>query len=166
MQQPQGTLTSLGQYDLIRPIGSGGMGMVYEASHRTLGRRAAVKVLHARAAASPAQVSRFLGEGRAAAQVRHPHVVDVFDFGVDDGVPYLVMELVEGETLAQRLERERSLPLATIAELLLPVVSAVAELHAAGMPPSRSEARQHPAGRRPVRWRLPQGGRLRGVAHE
>jgi serine/threonine-protein kinase len=109
------------------------MGIVYEACHRTLGRRVAVKVLHARAAASQVQMSRFLGEGRAAAQVRHPHVVDVFDFGVDDGVPYLVMELVEGETLALRLAREGALSLTTVAELLLPVVSAVAELHAAGI---------------------------------
>ncbi len=127
------SLTHLGPYELIRPIGSGGMGVVYEGRHTTLGRRAAVKVLHAGDAATPRQVARFLGEGRAAAQVRHPHVVDVFDFGVDQGVAFLVMELVTGETLAQRLEREGPLPLPALAELLLPVVSAVAELHSAGI---------------------------------
>jgi serine/threonine protein kinase len=126
----------LGSYELIRAIGSGGMGVVYEARHVTLGRRVAIKVLHTRAVdAATASVlsARFLREGRAAAQVRHPHVVDVFDFGVQEGTAFLVMELVQGETLAQRVEREGKLPLASAVELVLPVLSAVAELHSAGI---------------------------------
>ena len=131
-----GTPAQLGNYDLVRAIGSGGMGVVYEARHRLLGRRVAIKTLHARATASRAGdvlAARFFREGQAAAQVEHAHVVDVFDFGVEGGTPFLVMELVEGETLAQRLERERPLPLATAVEWMLPVLSAVAELHAAGI---------------------------------
>jgi len=127
---------SLGPYELVRALGSGGMGVVYEARHRALGRRVAIKVLHASDPGLPGAAvasARFLREGRVAAQVRHPHVVDVFDIGVEDGVPYLVMELVQGETLAEKIAREGALSLATTAELLLPVVSAVAELHAAGI---------------------------------
>jgi serine/threonine-protein kinase len=112
------------------------MGVVYEARHRTLGRRVAIKVLHASDPSLPGadvRAERFMREGRAAASVQHPHVVDVFDFGVDDGVPFLVMELVEGETLAQRIASERCLQLKSVVELMLPVLSAVAELHAAGI---------------------------------
>ncbi len=112
------------------------MGVVYEAHHEALGRRVAIKVLHALAAEAPKAGiarARFLREGRAAAQVRHDHVVDVFDFGVDEGTPFLVMELVEGESLAERIEREGTLPLATALELMLPILSAVGALHAAGI---------------------------------
>jgi serine/threonine-protein kinase len=112
------------------------MGVVFEARHRSLGRRVAIKVLHGGFSGKepdPSQAKRFLREGRAAAQVRHPHVVDVFDFGVENGVSFLVMELVEGESLADRIGRQGALPLAEVVELLLPVVSAVGELHAAGI---------------------------------
>jgi serine/threonine-protein kinase len=126
-----------GSYAVVRPIGSGGMGMVYEAEHRALGRRAALKVLHRPASIDPAELqrstARFLREGRAAAQVRHPHVIDVYDFGVEDGRPYLVMELVEGETFASLLQREGALTVERLVEIFLPVLSAVAELHAMGI---------------------------------
>ena len=118
----------LGNYELIRVIGSGGMGVVYEAQHEALGRRVAIKILHALAPETPkAEVgrARFLREGRVAAQVRHDHVVDVFDFGVHEGTPFLVMELVQGESLAERIDREGTLPVATALELLLPICSAV-----------------------------------------
>lgn len=126
----------LAQYELVRALGAGAMGAVYEARHRTLGRRVAIKVLHRADADLPGDqlaAARFLREGRAAAQVHHPHVVDVFDFGVVDGMPYLVMELVDGETLAQRLARSGAMPVAAVAEIMLPVLAAVAELHAAGI---------------------------------
>ncbi len=126
----------LGNYELVRAIGSGGMGVVYEARHEALGRRVAIKVLHALAPETP-QASvvreRFAREGRAAALVRHAHIVDVFDFGVHDGTPFLVMELVDGESLAERLAREGTLPLVVAVGLILPVLSAVAELHGAGI---------------------------------
>jgi serine/threonine protein kinase len=128
--------THLGQYELVRMLGSGAMGVVYEARHRTLGRRVAIKVLHAGEAeltASEITPKRFAREGRAAARVRHPHVVEVYDYATDKGMPYLVMELVEGETMAARVSREAPMSVAVLTELLLPVVSAVAELHAAGI---------------------------------
>jgi eukaryotic-like serine/threonine-protein kinase len=112
------------------------MGVVYEAQHEALGRRVAIKILHALAPETPkAEVgrARFLREGRVAAQVRHDHVVDVFDFGVHEGTPFLVMELVQGESLAERIDREGTLPVATALELLLPICSAVGALHAAGI---------------------------------
>lgn len=127
---------SLGSYDLLRVIGNGGSATVYEAVHRSLGRPVALKVLHARPADAPLTeqvLKRFLRERRAAARVRHPHVVDVFDCGEADGIPFLVMELVEGETLAQRLRREVNLPLARVLEILLPILSAVAKVHSAGI---------------------------------
>jgi serine/threonine-protein kinase len=128
--------TTLGRYEVARCLGQGATGIVYEAVHRSLGRRVALKVLHAPPPVgehSERAEQRFLREGRVAAQVRHPHVVDVYDCGVEDGLPFLVMELVEGESLAQRLRREAKLPVERAVEVLLPVLSAVAELHAAGI---------------------------------
>src|SRR5579863_3313548 len=98
-------------YELVRCIGRGGGGVVYEARHTSLRRRVALKTLSLPVSVDggiPAGRAgrRFLREGRAAAQVRHPHVVDVYDLGVDGGVAYLVMELVDGESLAQLLRRE------------------------------------------------------------
>jgi Protein kinase domain len=131
--------STLARYELVRPLGSGGGGTVYEAIDADLDRRVAVKVLHTRAvspgsgAEAGGAEARFLREGRIAAQIRHPHVVDVFDVGVDEGVSFLVMELVGGETLAQLLARESRLSLAQAVEILLPIASAVAELHANGV---------------------------------
>jgi serine/threonine protein kinase len=128
--------TIVNRYEILRCIGQGAMGVVYEAVHRSLGRRVALKVLHthpADTADSRYAAERFVREGRAAAQVRHPHVVDVYDFGVHDGLPFLVMELVEGESLAELLRRATKLPVERAVETLLPVLSAVAELHAAGI---------------------------------
>jgi serine/threonine protein kinase len=122
-----------GRYTLLRPIGRGGMGAVYEAEHVHLGKRVALKTLHAPALAEAESVARFLREGRAAARVRHPHVVDVTDVGVEDGVPYLVMELLDGEDLAAKLRREGPLPVTEALDLLLPVMAAVDAMHAAGV---------------------------------
>jgi eukaryotic-like serine/threonine-protein kinase len=127
---------TVGRYHLVRCIGQGASGTVFEAVHRSLGRRVAVKIWHApppNTADAEKATRRFFREGRAAARVHHPHVVDVYDVGVEDGVPFLVMELVEGESLAQRLRRETKMSLEGAIEILLPVLSAVAELHAAGI---------------------------------
>src|SRR5579859_4689602 len=128
--------TAVGRYEVVRPLGSGAAGMVYEAVDPSLGRRVALKVLHPRvgdATQAGLAAARFQREGRAAAQVRHAHVVNVFDFGVQDGSPFLVMELVEGETLSERLRRDGKIPLPRLMEALLPILSAAAELHAAGI---------------------------------
>jgi serine/threonine protein kinase len=125
-----------GRYEIVRPLGRGGAGTVYEAADQSLGRRVALKVLDIRstdAAQIDHATARFLREGRAAAQVQHPHIVDVFDVGVENGMPFLVMELVHGETLAQLLQSDQTLTLKRALEILLPILSAAAELHAAGI---------------------------------
>ena len=101
----------LGSYRLITELGQGGMGTVYYAEHVSLPRRAAVKVLSDEIARDPDLVARFFDEARAANRIRHPGIVDVMDLGQSDGVHFLVMELLEGETLGARLERiERMRP--------------------------------------------------------
>ena len=130
-----GTGDTIGRYQLLRPLGSGGSGTVFEAMDALIGRRVAVKLLHIRDGAASARraEARFLREGRIAAQIRHPHVVDVFDVGIDNDVPFLVMELVEGETLADLIAREERLAVARAVEIVLPILSATAELHASGV---------------------------------
>jgi serine/threonine protein kinase len=128
--------TKIGSYELVRPIASGGMGTVFEAKHSALGRRVALKVLHTRPAGATdaaREVARFLREGRAAVQVRHPNVIDVFDVGTHQGMPYLVMELVDGLTLRERMMQDGRMELPDVLDIMLPVLHAVAELHAAGV---------------------------------
>ncbi len=124
---------TVGRYQLVRLLGAGAGGSVFEANDAILSRRVAVKVLRmpvlGGVSAEQAQ-ARFLREGRIASRIRHPHAVAVHDFGVYEGVPFLVMEFIDGETLAQLLWREGALPLAQTVDILLPILSAVAELHA------------------------------------
>ncbi len=96
----------LGRYEITRLIGRGGMGCVYEAVHRDLGKRVAIKTLLPSLAASPEARGRFLREGQAASRIRHPHVVDVTDVVADGPTSYLVMEYLEGEDLASLVERQ------------------------------------------------------------
>ncbi len=124
---------TFGRYAVVRPIGRGGMGLVFEAEHLHLHKRVALKTLHHAAGFDEGAIERFLREGRAAARVRHPHVVDVTDVGVEGGVPYLVMELLEGETLAASLRRRASLPVAEALDVLVPVLAAVDAMHRAGV---------------------------------
>jgi serine/threonine-protein kinase len=115
-----------GAYTVLREIGRGGMAVVYEAEHKGLRKRVALKVLH-----TPADPSerRFLREGLAAARIRHEHIVEVHDTGIHEGTAYLVMERLEGESLAALVRREGPLDAGRVADLLLPVVSALAAAH-------------------------------------
>ncbi|HEX7147850.1 MAG TPA: RodZ domain-containing protein [Actinomycetota bacterium] len=92
-----------GRYRLVRRIATGGMGEVWQADDTVLGRRVALKVLVEELAADDRATRRFVREARATARLAHPNVARVFDFGRDGGAPFLVMELLEGETLAARL---------------------------------------------------------------
>ncbi len=98
-----------GRYRLVRPIARGGMAEVWEAQDETLGRRVAVKILHAHLAADESFLARFRREAIAAARLAHPSIVATFDTGVDDGVAYIVMELGDGRNLRQELAEHGAL---------------------------------------------------------
>src|SRR5436190_11032406 len=88
--------TQFGQYRVVRELGRGGMARVYEGRHPQLGSRVALKVMEPLLAAQPLAAARFLREAKAASQIRHLNVVQVFDIGTQDGVPFIVMEFLEG----------------------------------------------------------------------
>ncbi len=94
----------LGPYEVVASIGAGGMGDVYRARDTRLGRDVAVKVLPSEFAADPERLGRFEQEARAVAALNHPNVLAVFDVGSQEGSPYSVSELLEGETLRDRLK--------------------------------------------------------------
>jgi serine/threonine protein kinase len=97
--------TRLGPYEILSPIGAGGMGEVYRAKDTRLGRMVAVKVLSQDLSASPDVRQRFEREAQTISQLSHPHICALHDVGNQDGTEYLVMELLEGETLSDRLAR-------------------------------------------------------------
>ena len=97
--------TRLGPYEIVAPLGAGGMGEVYRARDTRLEREVAIKVLPADLAANPDVKRRFEREAKTISSLSHPHICALYDMGHEDGVDFLVMELVEGETLAARLER-------------------------------------------------------------
>jgi len=97
--------TRLGPYEIVAPIGAGGMGEVYKATDSRLERTVAIKVLPEHLAESAERKARFEREAKAISQLNHPHICTLHDIGNQDGIDYLVMEYIEGETLADRLER-------------------------------------------------------------
>jgi len=122
------------RYRILRRLGSGGAGVVYEARHEEMDRRVAIKVLHGELFQSPAAFERFRREARAAGRLAHPNVVLIHDFGrAGDDEAFLVMELCDGGNLADRLAREGALAPATTLELLAEVAAAVDAAHAAGV---------------------------------
>ena len=128
-----GTLVG-GKYLLGRIIGRGGMGVIYEATHSWTARRVALKLLNPFFVQDEGVVERFLREARSAAALNHPNVVDVIDMGADDKhTVFIALELLEGESLAARLERERSIAPAQAVEILLPIMAALDVAHAGGI---------------------------------
>lgn len=125
--------TRFGPHEIVRPIAEGGMAVVYEARHVELEKRVALKVMRGAYAAVPELVERFLLEARMASRLQHPHVIGVSDVGVSDGRPFMAIDYLEGEDLATLLEREGRLPLSQVADILLPIVSAVAAAHGEGI---------------------------------
>lgn len=122
-----------GKYRLLDPLGEGGMGVVYRAHHEELETDVAIKVMHDPASAAPSELSRFKREARAAARLRSPHVAPIFDYGVDGGMPYIVMELLEGEDLGQEMEREKRLAPARVVAIVKQVAKALRIAHEAGL---------------------------------
>ena len=125
-----------GKYEIVRFLGKGGMGLVLEARHTKLGHRVALKLLLAEFMDRPDALARFEREARAAALLRSPHVVRVLDVDNDNargGVPFIVMDYLEGRDLASELKRRQILPVAEAVDLMLQACIAFAEAHASGI---------------------------------
>lgn len=126
--------TIAGRYRFERRLGSGGMGVVYEALDGELNRPVAVKVIRPELLASPDMLARFRREATLAARLSHPAVVTIYDFGVaDDGRAYLVMELLRGRTLREEMSERGALDAGAVLEILRPVCGAVAIAHDNGL---------------------------------
>ncbi|MCM2335084.1 MAG: serine/threonine protein kinase, partial [Anaeromyxobacteraceae bacterium] len=122
------------RYRIVRLIAEGGMGTVYEAEAVRIGRPVAVKVLNPLFAREPLEVERFRREARIAVQVSSPHVVEMLDFGqAPGGELFLVMELLRGESLRARLDREPALPPPVVAELMRQLLRGLSAAHQAGI---------------------------------
>jgi eukaryotic-like serine/threonine-protein kinase len=126
--------TIVGAYTLQELVGVGGMGRVYRAEQKVLGRTVAIKVIHPHLLGDEQTVARFYTEARAASRLNHPNSVSIIDFGrTDDGILYLVMEFLQGKDLALVMHEEGPLPFARIADVLVGVLGALAEAHALGV---------------------------------
>jgi len=118
------------RFRLEEQIGSGGMSTVYRAFDPTLERWVAIKLMHRDISTDPDQLERFRREARAVARLSHPHVVTVIDFGEDSGTPYIVFELVEGETLKERIKRLGRLPVDEAVAYAIEIGRALSAAHA------------------------------------
>ena len=126
--------TIAGAYVLKREIASGGGGTVYEAQHKVLGRKAAVKVLRRQLAASPQMVTRFVREAQAVNMIKHPAIVDIYEFDtLPDGRPFYVMELLDGTDVRSMLNDRGRFPPAEVLEILDPVCAALQVAHEHGI---------------------------------
>jgi serine/threonine protein kinase len=123
---------SFGNFQVVRLLGEGGFGEVYEAENPFLQRRAAIKVLHTGMVQDAELVRRFLNEARAASAIRHPNIIDVFDAGVTpEGEPYILMEFLAGDSLQKILLERGRIPLRTVQEIARQAGSALSAAHAA-----------------------------------
>src|SRR5687768_14748969 len=121
------------KYRIDRLIGRGGMGAVYQATHLSIGKRVALKFLDRQAARDNDSATRFQREAEAASAVESAHIVHIFDSGLSDGVPFLVMELLSGEDLRGRLRRDGRLPLDDALRITAQVLRALSRAHDAGI---------------------------------
>ena len=124
--------TRLGPYEIVSPLGAGGMGEVYRARDARLDRTVAIKILPAQFSADPVHKQRFEREAKTISQLNHPHICMLYDIGHQDGIDYLVMECVEGETLAKRLEKG-PLALEQVLKLGAQIADALDKAHRSGV---------------------------------
>ena len=122
----------LGPYEILAPLGAGGMGEVYRARDTRLGREVAVKVLPAALASDPERLKRFEREARSASSLNHPNIVTIYDIGSSDSVSYIAMELVSGEPLRAVL-LQGALPVRRLLQIGAQIAEGLAKAHAAGI---------------------------------
>jgi serine/threonine protein kinase len=122
----------LGPYQIVALLGAGGMGEVYKAKDTRLDRIVALKVLRPHVASNPDLKQRFVREAKTLASLSHPHICPVFDVGQQDGIDFLVMEYLEGETLADRLKKE-TLPLPEVMRFAIEIIDALDKAHRQGI---------------------------------
>lgn len=133
MKQDPQSGRRFGDYRVVRLLARGGMGRVYEAEHVRTRRVVALKLPDASASSDETAMRRFRAEGRLLDSVRHPNIVRVFEVGVEEDCPFIVMELLKGETLRAKVERRGPLLPTEAVELFIPICDAVATLHDAGI---------------------------------
>ncbi len=136
--QPENTIVIgallVGKYRVTRELGRGGMAAVYEAEHIDIGKRIALKILAAELSSSVIVIERFVREARAAASVKSPHIVEVYDSGrLEDGRPFIAMELLEGESLYDRMARVRLIDATTTVRIIGQVAKGLTKAHAIGI---------------------------------
>ncbi len=130
---PVGTL--FGNFEVVRKVGQGGMGVVYEAKHRTIGRKAAIKVMHRQWTQNPEYTQRFLNEARAVNIIQHPGLIEIFEYGQQpDGTLFIVMEYLDGESLEQRMHKQ-GLPLSeqAVVDIAIQLARALTAAHEKGV---------------------------------
>ena len=124
--------THLGPYEILAPLGAGGMGEVYRARDTRLDRTVAIKILPAHFSSDPIRRQRFEREAKTISSLNHPHICTLHDVGSQDGISFLVMECVEGETLAKRLEKG-PLPLEQVLKYGAQIADALDKAHRSGV---------------------------------
>ncbi len=124
--------TTLGPYEILSPLGAGGMGEVYKARDTRLDRTVAIKVLPEHVASDPDLKQRFEREAKTISSLNHPHICTLHDIGSQDGIDFLVMEYLEGDTLAQRLEKG-ALPLDQALTVAIEIADALDKAHRQGI---------------------------------
>ncbi len=127
--------TMVGEYRIERKLGAGTFGDVYAGEHPLIGKRVAIKVLNQRFATDPVMISRFVAEARAVNKIRQRNIIDIFSFGVLPGLDrhYFVMELLDGLTLGELMDRSGRLPLATVLSIVREIAEALDAVHEAGI---------------------------------
>jgi serine/threonine protein kinase len=125
---------TIGNYTITAKLGEGGMGVVYLAEHPVIGRKVALKAIHPELSRNPEVVSRFMTEAKSVNQIGNEHIVEIYDFGTtSDGEFYFIMEFLGGESLADKLKRERFFPAARALQVAAQVADALAASHSHGI---------------------------------
>src|SRR5262252_2419574 len=124
--------TRLGPYEVLAPLGAGGMGEVYRARDTRLGREVAIKVLPAGLSSDPERLKRFEREARSASSLNHPNIVTIYDIGTAEQHSYIAMELIRGEALRAHLN-ERAMPAREILQIAAQIAEGLARAHASGI---------------------------------